>query len=121
MWISEMAKWMVANRSKIAQGAAFVLTIVFYVGAFPPYDFPEAGFVVLIPFLIWFRMGPTFKQVAWTGLLTGWVAWFILIFWLRHVTWVGLVLLSGVVGLHFMFWCVGTFWLALQYLMTLNV
>ena len=112
MWISEMAKWMAANQIKIAQGAAFVLTIVLYVGAFPPYDFPEAGFVVLIPFLIWFRMGPTFKQVAWTGLLTGWVAWFILIFWLRHVTWVGLVLLSGVVGLHFMLWCVGTFWLS---------
>ncbi len=112
MWISEMAKWMAANRGKIAQGSAFVLTIVFYVGAFPPYDFPEAGFVVLIPFLIWFRMGPTFKQVAWTGLLTGWVAWFILIFWLRHVTWMGLTLLSGVVGLHFMLWCLGTFWLS---------
>jgi len=112
MWISEMANWMTAHRKAIAQGAALVLTILFYVTAFPPFDFPEAGFVVLIPFLVWLRMGPSFKEVAWTGLATGWVTWFILIFWLRHVTVLGLVLLSGIVGLHFMLWGLGTWWLS---------
>ncbi len=96
----------------LAQALAFALTAGFYVAAFPPFDFPEAGFVLLIPFLLWLRMEPSFKSVAWTGLAAGWVAWFVLIFWLRHVTWLGLVLLSGVVAAHFMLWALGTAWLS---------
>lgn len=112
MWISEITSWVAKRQFRIAQAAAFALTTFFYVSAFPPFDFPEGGFVALIPFLVWLRMRPTFKQVAWTGLVTGWVTWFILIFWLRHVTWLGLVLLSGIVGAHFMVWCLGASWLS---------
>lgn len=112
MWISDISNWFSRNRMTIAQACAFVLTTVFSIVAFPPFDFPEAGFVLLIPFLVWLRLGPSYKQVAWTGLAIGWVSWFVLIFWLRHVTWLGLILLSGIVAVHFVLWCLGTAWLS---------
>ena len=112
MWISDSSEWLSRNGAKIAHVAACVLSAFFSIVAFPPYDAPEAGFVILIPMLIWFRFEPSLKQVAWTGFGVGWISWFVLIFWLRHVTWLGLLALSAIVAAHFALWCVGSAWLS---------
>lgn len=111
MWISAIAKVLAERRFLIGQAAAVGLTVVLYIVSFPPFDYPEGGFLLLIPFLLWLRLKPTYRQVAWAGLAAGWIAWFFLIIWLRHVTWLGTILLSGIVGAHFMLWCLGTSWL----------
>ncbi len=112
MWISDIASWLAEKKDRLAQGSAVILTVFFMVSAFPPFDVPEAGFVAVIPFLFWLRMNPSMKQVAWTSLAVGWITWILLIFWLRHVTWIGMILLSGIVGAHFMLWALGATWLS---------
>ena len=112
MVISRLAEWMTARQAALAHGAALALTPLFYVAAFPPYDVGEGAFVFLVPFVIWLHFRPGYRQVAWTSLAIGWISWLVLIFWLRHVTWLGMFLLSGVVGAHFMIWALGIAWLA---------
>ena len=112
MWISAIAKVLAEHRFLIGQAAAVGLTVVLYIVSFPPFDYPEGGFLLLIPFLLWLRLKPTYRQVAWASLAAGWIAWFVLIIWLRYVTWLGTILLSGIVGAHFMLWCLGTSWLS---------
>ncbi len=112
MWISEVSDWLARRKAIIAQAAACVFTTFFSIVAFPPFDVPEAGFALLIPMLVWFRFGPSLRRVAWTSFGIGWIAWFVLIFWLRHVTWFGLIALSAIVALHFMLWSVGAAWLS---------
>lgn len=110
--ISEIADWFSEKSSRIAYVVAIICTTLFYIASFPPYSVGEASFVFLVPFVIWLRFRPSYKLVAWTTLAMGWVSWLVMIFWLRNVTWVGMVLLSMVMGLHFSLWAVGTAWLS---------
>ena len=112
MLVTRIAEWLGGRKRGLAHGAAAGLTPVFYVLAFPPYGFGEAAFVFLVPFALWLRFRPSYKEVFWTGLGIGWVSWLVLIFWLRHVTWVGMAGLAGIVGAHFALWAMGTAWLA---------
>lgn len=115
MFISRLAEWFERRRSEVAQVATLLFTTVFYVAAFPPFNVNEGAFVFLAPFAIWLRFQPSYKLVFWTSLAIGWISWLVLIFWLRHVTWAGMVLLAGIVGLHFTLWAVGTAWLSRQW------
>jgi len=111
MMISDIEAWFVKKASVISQGVAIVFTTLFYMVCFPPFDVSEAAFVLFIPLLIWFRFKPSYRSVALTSLGIGWVVWIVLIFWLRHVSWLGMLLLSGVVAVHFSSWALGAAWL----------
>ena len=52
MWISAIAKVLAEHRFLIGQAAAVGLTVVLYIVSFPPFDYPEGGFLLLIPFSI---------------------------------------------------------------------
>ncbi|EDY81417.1 apolipoprotein N-acyltransferase [Verrucomicrobiia bacterium DG1235] len=110
--ITRLAEWFESNSQRLAFAVMCVMTPLFYVASFPPYGVNEAAFVFLVPFVVWLSFGPSFRSVFLTGLGMGWASWFVMIFWLHHVTWVGMVLLAGVMGLHFAGWAVGTAWLA---------
>ncbi len=115
MWISEVSDWFTRRRMLVGQALALVLCSFFYMSAFPPFDVSEAAFVFIIPMLLWLRMKPSYKAVAWTSLAIGWLVWLVLIFWLRHVTIIGMVLLAGIVGAHFMIWSLGAAWLSRRF------
>ncbi len=112
MWISETSEWLSKHRLRVAQVIVLVLTPFFYMSAFPPFGVSEAAFVFIIPMLLWLRLKPSYKSVAWTSLAAAWLVWLVLIFWLRHVTVLGMVLLSGIVAAHFMVWSLGAAWLS---------
>jgi len=106
-----VAAWFERHGRRIAQAFAFLGCAGLHTLAFPPFETPEAAFVFLVPLLLWLRLGPSGKQVFWTALPAFWVSWLVLIFWLRHVTFAGMVALAGVVALHQAAFCLGAWWL----------
>lgn len=93
-----------------------IVSGVSYVTAFPPFDLQEGAFVFAVPLLAWASLkhkGPAFY---WFTFVCGWLAWFILLIWLRHVYppwgWLGCALLSWVVSLFWSSW----FWVVGKYL-----
>ena len=112
MLISRISEWCDKRKMAITQWVAVLFTTCFYVMAFPPFEVGEGAFVFLVPFVIWLRFQPSYKSVALTSLGIGWLSWIVLIFWLRHVTWAGMFVLSGIVGAHFMLWALGVAWLS---------
>jgi apolipoprotein N-acyltransferase len=91
-------------------GLVAVLTAVFLVAAFPPGRFPEAAYILAIPGLLWSRRRPEwrlFLGFLFLGLFAGWV---VLLWWLHHVTWVGMIGLSGFVALHPLVWFAAARW-----------
>jgi apolipoprotein N-acyltransferase len=87
-----------------------VLTIPAWVGSMPPHQLPELAYVFLIPMCIWLSFAPRWKWVFGVGLLTGWISWAVLIFWLRHVTFVGMLGVSGLLSLFWLIWVCGARW-----------
>ncbi|HEY5551096.1 MAG TPA: apolipoprotein N-acyltransferase, partial [Opitutaceae bacterium] len=79
--------------------AVVVLTPLLAWAAFPPSPLPEAAFFLAAPGLWWALRRPAWKLfllvqwIAWT------VTWLVLLIWLHHVTWIGLVLLAAFLGL----------------------
>ncbi len=93
-----------------AAGAVFALTVVLAVGAFPPFKAPEFAYAMLTPGIFWAYTRPRWKLYATTMLLAQSVAWTILLGWLHHVTWVGLLLLGPFVGAWVGTWYFAAWW-----------
>lgn len=74
------------------------------VSLFPPFDLAEAAYVFLLPFLFWSLRQPRWKLWLFTGCLVHWIAWTLILLWLRHVTWAGLLLVSALLALFPMAW-----------------
>ena len=110
--ITRISEWFESGKRRIAYALACLLTPFFYIVSFPPFEVNEAAFVFLIPFVIWLSFGPSLRQVFLTSLAVGWGSWVVLIFWLHNVTWVGMILLAGIMGLHFAVWGLGVGFLA---------
>ena len=95
--------------------AALVLTVLFGVVAFPPFDVAEAAYVLAVPLLMWTTARPRWR--VW--LLGSWgasaVTWFCLLIWLRHMEppmgWVALVILSGIMAGFYLPWYAAARWL----------
>jgi apolipoprotein N-acyltransferase len=83
---------------RLAAGAVFALTALLTVLAFPPFDAPECGYVLVAPAALWAYRRPGWKLFSLTVLGANAVAWIIVLGWLRHVTWGGLLLLGPFVG-----------------------
>ena len=115
MWLSRISDWLSEKRMRVLHAVAILLTPLMYVASFPPFGVAEGAFVFLIPFFWWLRMRPSYKSVAWTSLVMGWVSWVVLIFWLRHVTFAGMLMLAGMMGTFFMLWALGSAWMSRRF------
>ncbi len=56
-----------------------------YVAAFPSIDAAEAAYIFLIPFILWCYTQPRWKVYGITAFISQWVAWILLLIWLRNV------------------------------------
>jgi apolipoprotein N-acyltransferase len=88
----------------------FALTVVLAVWSFPPFKAPELAYAMLVPGIFWAYLRPRLKLYAWTMFAAQAVAWTILLGWLHHVTWVGLLLLGPFVGAWVGLWYLAAWW-----------
>lgn len=81
-----------------------ILSILLYVLAFPPFKFGVLGFFFTIPFLIWADATKCRKSIWVAAIAIPYFSWFILLFWLRHVTWGGLIALAAIMTFFHTLW-----------------
>jgi apolipoprotein N-acyltransferase len=98
------------NPGLVWAAAVFVLTVVLTVLSFPPYNKAEFAYAFAGPALFWAYERPRFKPYALTLFAAQAVAWTILLGWLRHVTWLGLLLLGPFMGGWTGLWYLGAWW-----------
>jgi apolipoprotein N-acyltransferase len=95
------------NYSKYWGLLAGLLSALFWVLSIPPFEFAESAYVAFVPLLLWLSTKPS-RRLFWSiAIGTGWVSWFAILIWLRHVTWFGTIALSGVLALIFALWLWG--------------
>lgn len=95
---------------RVAAAAVFVFTVALAIVSFPPFAAPEFAYAMLVPGAFWAYTGPRLKIFAWTILSAQAVAWTILLGWLHHVTWAGLLLLGPFVGAWVGLWYLAAWW-----------
>ena len=77
---------------------AGLLSALFWILCIPPFDFAEAAYIAFVPLLLWLYTKPT-RRVFWlVAVGAAWVSWFVILIWLRHVTWFGTIALSGILA-----------------------
>ena len=99
------------------QGLIACLASVFlYVIAFPPFNLPEAAYVFALPVLLSSLFARPTRLESPILFLGGWLAWLVLVFWLRNVTnhiegamgrvlgWAALIGLSGIMAVFWWVW-----------------
>src|SRR5665213_2539393 len=77
----------------VATAVVFGLTVLLAVVSFPPFKTPEFAYAMLVPGIFWAYTRPDWKRYVWTMMAAQAVAWTIILGWLHHVTWLGLILL----------------------------
>ncbi len=102
--------WRRHTPALIALGV-FIVTVVPTVLMFPPFDLAPFAYVFAAPAILWAYRRPAFKLYAVTVLGAQMVAWTIILAWLHHVTWAGLLLLGPFVGLWVGSWFLAVHWL----------
>lgn len=90
---------------------AAITTVVLFGSMYPNWDFPEAAYFFAVALLLWTYSRPSVRLFSWVILLTNIVSWFVVLFWLRHVTWFGLVALSVTLGVLTSIWWGFVYWL----------
>src|SRR5690606_10262708 len=90
--------------------AVFVATVVLTVLMFPPFRTPEFAYLFAVPAIFWAYRSPGWRLYVVTVLGAGAVAWTILLGWLHHVTWGGLLLLGPFVGVWIGSWFLAVRW-----------
>lgn len=93
-----------AKNSTLWGVLAGIFCVLLWVLSIPPFDFAEAAYIAFCPLLLWLYLRPRGVLVLLVGFLTGWVGWFTILIWLRHVTWVGTSVLSAILSLLFVLW-----------------
>ncbi len=86
-----------------------VATVVLTVLSFPPYH-AELAYAFAVPAIFWAYLKPSFKLFVGTMAAAQAVAWIILLGWLHHVTWFGLLLLGPFVGAWVGVWYLAVWW-----------
>jgi apolipoprotein N-acyltransferase len=94
----------------LAPLAVFVSTALLTVLAFPPYAAPEFAYAFASPAIFWAFSRPPLKVFCWTIFAAQAVAWIVLLCWLRHVTFFGLLLLGPFVGAWVGCWYMAVWW-----------
>jgi len=98
------------NELRLAAAAVFVFTATMTVLAFPPNHAPEFAYAMLAPGIFWAYRAPSLKWYAGTLFAAQAVAWTILLGWLHHVTWAGLLLLGPFIGAWVGLWYLAAWW-----------
>ena len=91
--------------------AVFVLTVVLTYVSFPPVSAGEFAFAFAVPAVLWAYRAPPFRIFALTVLGAQAVVWTVLLGWLHHVTWGGLLLLGPFIGLLVGLWYLAVWWM----------
>jgi apolipoprotein N-acyltransferase len=94
----------------MAAAAVFALTAALTVLSFPPFHTPEFAFAFAAPAVFWAYFRPPLKLYAGTLFAAQALSWAILLFWLRHVTWAGPLLLAPIVGAWVGVWYLAAWW-----------
>jgi apolipoprotein N-acyltransferase len=102
--------WWERQPEAVAAITVFGLTALLAVLSYPPFKMPEFAYAMLVPGVFWAYLRPRFKLYAWTMLGAQALAWTIILGWLHHVTWLGLVLLGPVVGAWIGCWYLAVWW-----------
>ena len=102
--------WGQRHPETVAAVTVFGLTVLLAVLSFPPYKMPEFAYAMLVPGIFWAYLRPRFKLYAWTLLGAQALAWTIILGWLHHVTWLGLLLLGPLVGAWIGIWYLAVWW-----------
>ena len=92
---------------RVVPVSVFLLTVSLKVAAFPPVNLAEAAYVFAVPLIVWSFYRPSYRIFVGTAAFAGFVTWLILIWWLRHVTYLGTVTLSGFLTLFLVGWTLG--------------
>jgi apolipoprotein N-acyltransferase len=87
------------------------LTALAWVLSIPPFEFAEAAYIAFIPLILWLYTQPSKRLCAAVAIGIGWVAWFAILVWLRHVTLFGTIALSGILAAIFAVWVLLVRWL----------
>jgi len=102
-----------ASRSRgtwLAAAAVLVSTVILTVVAFPPFRVPEAAYALLFPAIFWAYHRPAWRLYVGTMFATQAIAWTVLLGWLHHVTWLGLLLLGPFIGAWIGVWFLAVRW-----------
>ncbi len=97
------------HRDLVWAACVFVATVVLTVLAYPP-NHPEFAYAFAVPAVFWAYLKPDFKLYAGTMAAAQAVAWTVMLGWLHHVTWFGLLLLGPFVGLWVGVWFLAAWW-----------
>lgn len=100
----------VAHGWWLAPASVALATIGLTLLAFPPFNLAEFAYAFAAPALLWAYRGVRFKVYAPVVLGAHAVAWTLLLGWLHHVTWVGLLLLGPVIGVWVGSWFLVAWW-----------
>ena len=106
----EQPSWWRRHADPLGALAVFVATVVLSVVCFPPFKMAEAAYVFAAPALFWAYRRPSFKRYAWVVLGAHALAWTIILSWLHHVTWAGLLLLGPFTGVWVGSWFLAAHW-----------
>lgn len=102
--------WWQRHATPLIACAVFAATVLLTVISFPPYNVPEFAYAFAAPAIFWAYRRPAFRLYATTVLGANAVAWIIVLGWLHHVTWVGLLLLGSLVGVWVGVWYLAAWW-----------
>ncbi|MEY2878614.1 MAG: hypothetical protein RLZZ15_994 [Verrucomicrobiota bacterium] len=94
----------------LVPAVVIAFTVGLTIAAFPPFHLPECACAFAIPGAFWAYTKPRFKVFAWTMFAAQAIAWTVLLGWLHHVTWVGLLLLGPFVGAWVGTWYLAAWW-----------
>ncbi|MFO1448183.1 MAG: apolipoprotein N-acyltransferase [Opitutaceae bacterium] len=102
--------WWRRHAGPLGAVGVFIATVVLSVVSFPPHAIPEAGYAFAAPALFWAYRRPAFRLYAWVVLGAHALAWTIILSWLHHVTWAGLLLLGPFTGVWVGVWFLAAHW-----------
>jgi len=95
---------------QIWAGVVFFFTVVLTVISFPPFKAGEFAYAFAVPAVLWAYRRPALKLFVFTMLGAQAVAWSLLLGWLHHVTWFGLILLGPFIGAWVGLWYLAAWW-----------
>jgi apolipoprotein N-acyltransferase len=86
------------------------ISVLFWVISLPPWNMAEAAYLAWVPWLLYCFRCPAWKPLLIGFFLSSWAGWIAVLFWLRHVTYFGMLALAAVMALFFVLWAAWTRW-----------
>ncbi len=108
-YVKQPAYW-TRHWDRIIPWLVGLLTVALTVASFPPFEMSEFAYAMLVPGIFWAYLRPGFRLYAVTLLGAQVVAWTIVLGWLHHVSWPGLLLLGPFTGLWIGVWYLAVWW-----------